>query len=63
MMIKCRACKGEVDSSAKACPHCGAASPSTPGCLHGLKQVANAMIGLGMLAFLLLILAFCVGMV
>lgn len=52
-MIKCKECKQEVSSAAKACPHCGAAEPALTmggklaGCGITVAIFVSACFGLG----------------
>jgi len=55
MMTQCRACKGEIDLSAKVCPHCGAVRPANPGCLQAMHNIGNALMGFGCLGIIVVI--------
>ncbi len=59
MMKTCRDCKGEISRSAKSCPHCGAQKPNQSKFEYGLHQVANGLIGIGLIGTLLLAFVYC----
>lgn len=48
----CRDCGHLCSHTAKACPACGARRPLRGRFLHGLHQVGNGLIALGLLAML-----------
>ena len=56
MKVKCRECKAEISTSAKACPQCGAKKPAQGKIIWGLNQLAKLSFSLG----IILILATCV---
>ena len=58
-MKPCRVCKKSVAAKAKVCPHCGIKKPGEGSFVHGINSIANYMIGIGALAFLLYLLVSC----
>ena len=58
-MKTCRDCQGEISRSAKSCPHCGARKPNQGKFEYRLHQVANALMGIGLILTLLLTFVYC----
>ena len=58
-MKPCRVCRKSVAANARACPHCGIKNPGHGSIQHSVNSVANAMIGIGIVAALLLMLFTC----